>query len=242
MTKHPFLVLGGLLAFGAFASEAEAGQKCRSQQGNLCFTISGTAMQRINSSAAFQRALRAVAAKMPNKQVIIYQGYRTPSQQAAIVRRHCGSGRSSCSGAASPRTSRHVISIAADPMVRGNVVKPLCYAENQARVEHLGPRSAAAVYGYSQGHTWGHIDDSTGSNYTPRNCGRNEGLGASSRAAASASRATPSQPDTGAPASPRVEKYKQKRQAARSKPPVNRYSEPANPDRDWARWLWENQG
>jgi hypothetical protein len=157
------------------AGNAEA-QSCKSKQKNLCFSIGGSQMKRINASPSFQRALNAMAAKIPNKQVVIYQGYRTPNEQRAIVRKKCGLGKTRCKGAASPKNSRHVISTAADPMIRGNVIKPLCYAANQARVEHLGPRSAAAVYGYGNKYTWGHIDDSTGSNYVPRNCKRNEGL------------------------------------------------------------------
>jgi hypothetical protein len=157
------------------AGNAEA-QTCKSKDKNLCFSISGSKMKRISASPAFQRALKSMAAKIPNKQVVIYQGYRTPEEQRAIVRRLCGPGKTRCPGAASPKNSRHVISTAADPMIRGNVIKPLCYAANQARVEHLGPRSAAAVYGYGNKYTWGHIDDSTGSNYTPRNCKRSEGL------------------------------------------------------------------
>jgi hypothetical protein len=223
---------------------ALAAQNCKSRQGNLCFAISGGQMKRINGSPAFQRALKAVAAKMGSHQVVIYQGYRSPSDQAAIVRRLCGAGRSSCSGAASPSTSRHVVSIAADPMVRGNVVKPLCHAENQARVEHLGPRSAAAVYGYSNGYTWGHLDDSTGSNYTPRNCGRNEGLNGAIavRDTASSSWPAANAAEPGQRTSPRVDDYKRTRQEKRAKPSRSKPASRPDSDSDWVRELWGRTG
>ncbi len=216
--------------FFAVSASAGVAPKCKSKQGNLCYAIGGTQMQKINNSSAMQRALKSMAAKLSQHEVIVYQGFRTPDDQRRIVRRLCGSGRNSCPGAASPRSSKHVVSTAADPMIRGNVVKPLCHAENQARVEHLGPRSAAAVYGYSKGYTWGHIDDATGSNYTPRNCGRYEGLkgsvaqGTPAARQKTASRRRPASReivDTGSPRSTRVRSYKERRLAQAPKKNVH---------------------
>jgi hypothetical protein len=203
------LLIASLSLAALFATEAHAANKalsCKKQDGNVCYRIGGVESSRIDHNQAFQKALRAVGQKMQGKSVVyIVQGYRTPGQQQALVNQHCG-GRSSCAGYASARTSRHVISIAADPMLYGNQLKSVCYAENQARVEFLGPRSAAAVYGYDRktNLTWAHIDDSTNSNYTPRNCGRNEGLNGNEKVAA----------DSGAPVSKRVQDY-QKKKAAR---------------------------
>lgn len=198
------LLLFALIAAGPAHSAALT---CKKQDGNVCYRIAGVERSRIDASSSFQRALNAVGQKMEGKSVVyIVQGYRTAAQQQALVDQHCG-GRSSCAGYASARTSRHVISIAADPMLYGNQVKSVCYAENQARVEFLGPRSAAAVYGYDAktNLTWAHIDDSTNSNYTPRNCGRNEGLNGNEKLAA----------DSGAPVSKRVQDYK-KAEASRA--------------------------
>lgn len=202
------LLLSLTLACLALVSpRAEAALSCKKQDGNVCYRIGGVERSRIDRSQAFQKALSAVGQKMQGKAVVyIVQGYRTAQQQQALVNQHCPPGSSSCTGYASPSTSRHVISIAADPMLYGNQIKSICYAENQARVEFLGPRSAAAVYGYDRrtNLTWAHIDDSTNSNYTPRNCGRNEGLNGNEKVVA----------DSGAPVSKRVREYKTK-QAAR---------------------------
>ncbi|MGZ3728013.1 MAG: hypothetical protein ACXVCG_02245 [Bdellovibrionota bacterium] len=200
-----------LLAIAALAlpGTASAAMSCKKQDGNLCYRIDGVQRSRIDRSQSFQKALGAVAQKMQGKSVVyIVQGYRTAAEQQRLVDQHCG-GRSSCAGYASARTSRHVISIAADPMLYGNQIKSVCYAENQARVEFLGPRSAAAVYGYDAhtNLTWAHIDDSTNSNYTPRNCGRNEGLNGSERVAQGSAASAPLA-DSGAPQSQKVSVYR----------------------------------
>ncbi len=214
-TLTPLLTLGIFLG-GASAEAAN----CKKKVGNLCYFIGGAQRARIDQDQKFQRALEAMAEKLKKAgPVYIVQGTRTRAEQAALVRQHCKRGRKSCPGYASPNTSRHVTAIAADPWVPGQNIKPLCFAENQARVEFLGPRSAAAVYGSSkvrlngkmQYVTGGHIDGSTGSNYTPRNCKRAEGLNGKM-----AQIQPGTNPDTGAPESKKVVKYKQKKAAAKS--------------------------
>ncbi|HEY8280780.1 MAG TPA: hypothetical protein VIH99_14210 [Bdellovibrionota bacterium] len=215
MKITPILVLATVI----LAPSAQAAMRCQTQYDNLCYTISGVKMQRINASPSFQKALKAVASKLNPTTVYIYQGYRTAAEQRALVRQNCGAGRTHCPGFASPNGSRHVISTAADPMVPGSVTKKLCYAENQARTEFLGPRSAAAVYtpaGMKTPYTYGHVDDSTGSNYTPRNCGRNEGIGAG----------TVAQKDDGQKNSAAVEDYK-KQKELEGKPIVADAAKPA---------------
>lgn len=219
-TITPILFLGLILTTAAEAKPVE----CKKKVGNLCYRISGFARSRIDANPTFQRALEAMAEKLKaTGDVYIIQGARSAQEQAALRRQHCGNARR-CFGYAKPSNSRHVIAIAADPWVSGQNIKSLCQAENQARVEFLGPRSAAGVYGASKVKffdgtmrmvTGGHIDASTGSNYTPK-CKRNEGLGPGQVV-----RATPANDkqtvdeDTGARKSKKVTEYKQKRVAKR---------------------------